>query len=292
MHTKFSVIFAVIAITVLLAAQGRFIASDRIASVAPLSHTDTDIKLQGHDNDHNVIPGLTDDSLAGNSGGNELQSRPAPGVKQTVDTSYTGESHKNVGNLAVGFGENAPDYITERNPASHVPSPDRKDDVFDTGGPGKGAFPKDKIARAEINFVKTHPKFNKAEPGHNFNAEDIPVGLSEEQMKLRKNKPTVYITNSYERSLKQVYLLTEQTGDLALTKAQAKIILYYIGCIENAKDSEDKAYKQIKKILTPRQQQTINVYLSGRMKHDSGPKMENPDPLAAALKAIDKGNGK
>jgi len=291
-HTKFSVLFAVIAVTVLLAAQGRFIASDRIASVAPLSHADTDIKLQGHENIHNIRPNVSEGSLVNNSDGNELQNRPAPGSKRTVNTSYTGENNKNVGNLAVGFGENAPENITERHPVRHMPSPDRKDEDLESGSTDKAAVPKDKIARAEINFVKTHPKFNKAEPGQNFNADDIPVGLSEEQMKLRKNKPTVFIRNPYERSLKQVYLLSEQTGDLALTKAQAKTILYYIGCIENAKDSEDKAYKQIKKILTPQQQQTINVYLSGRMKHDSGPKQEDTDPLAAVLKAIDKGNGK
>lgn len=290
MHTKFSVIFAVIAITVLLAAQGRFIASDRIAAVAPLSHADTDIKLQGHKNINSIRPNASEGSPIDNTEGSELQVQSAPGRKRTAETSYTGENNQNVGNLAVGFGENAPENITDRHPVRRTPSSDRRHDVFESAD--IEALPKDKIGRAEINFVKSHPKFNKAEPGQSFNADDIPVGLSEEQMKLRKHKPTVFIRNPYERSLKQVYLLTEQTGDLALTKAQAKTILYYIDCIENAKDSEDKAYKQIKRILTPRQQQTINVYLSGRMKHNSGPKQEDTAPLAAALKAIDNGDGK
>ncbi|MBQ7501463.1 hypothetical protein IJT93_01925 [bacterium] len=286
MHTKFSILFAVISVLFLLAAQARFIASDRVSEVAPLSHADLDIKLQGRRDKHHIQANVSKDNLINNSNG-DLQDRPAPGSKRTVNTSYTGENNENVGNLAVGFGENAPENITERHPVHNRPAQDRRDDDLASGSTQKAAVPKDKIAKAEINFVKNHPKFNKAEPGQNFSASDIPIGLSEEQMKLRKKKPTVFIRNPYERSLKQVYLLTEQSGDLALTKAQAKKILYYVNCIENAKDSEDKAYREIKKILTPQQQQTINVYLSGRMKHDSGPKLEETDPLAAALKAIE-----
>ena len=276
----------------------------KISKIGPISQADKNIVFQGHNSEEK----------------NDSEIQPAE------PNSKPNNFQSNTGNVAVGFGENAPQNVPIR---AGMPKVDQPSSIFSGSAPGaansnRGQMGAPQETFHQINFNPTdkkrpkqgemrlksalnsadnsEEKLNQADSiqltkqmaqahlkTHSTatdNSEAIKPGYSDAYMKTLQKNNKQRVNNDYERCLIAILLLEKAGGTLALTPAQARYVLNLIEEAENDKYAETKAIEKIEQLLSKEQKLYINKNISRKPLYANGPVEE--DPTQASLKkAID-----
>lgn len=209
---------------------------------------------------------------------------PAASSQDGTDTSGKFIATSNVGEIGVGFGENAPASVPNR---VGMPKADGvKDSIFSGMAPSSGNMANDETglpgADTDRNYMLRHTLHrNPAQTGGQSDA--VQPGLSESRMRSR-SQARRQTANDYERCLLALMRLNKRGGSLSITPAQARHILQLIDRTESNQDTEQKAFKTIDSVLNSRQKAFIEHKLSNRPVYTIGP--SQPQVVRLGLREI------
>ncbi|MGM9999458.1 MAG: hypothetical protein ACI38Q_08765 [Candidatus Bruticola sp.] len=301
-----------------------FIFEGKISSLGPSSKADKTLVFQGHADKDQV-----DNRLSKVSASTDKPQITEPAAKMGLDISEAKVS--NTGNVAVGFGENAPHSVPQRvgmpkmensdsmfvgktiQPAVHQGAPKQ---IFHKNIPGaaiKGEHSKQIELNAALNsgqseqtdqqspqeqaqlsmqMAQAHLQSNKEKTANaNMSSPALRPGYSDEYMQALQRQDKQRISNNYERCLAAIIFLEGKGGSLALTPAQARCVLKLIEEAENDRYAEENTLKKLNELLSKDQKVYISKHISRRPLYANGPAEE--DPTAASLqKAITALSGK
>ncbi|MGM9992959.1 MAG: hypothetical protein ACI376_09010 [Candidatus Bruticola sp.] len=305
--------------TVWAALQIRFISEGQISHLGPASKADKTLVFQGHANNEQ-----NDNRLS-----RVVTSSEAELPDNTVDHMGPPKTEvdkmSNTGNLAVGFGENAPASVPNR---VGMPKIDRSSSIFQgqsvrpavqqgapkqifvkhlpghdggskdsrqtelqtalTGGQDSDAAPISPETQAQLSMQMAQAHLQRPEKDKDVSSSDkglLKPGYSDEYMQALQRQTKQRINNNYERCLAAIIFLEDKGGSLALTPAQARCVLKLIEAAEEDKNAEKNAAKKLNELLNKDQQLYISKQISRRPLYANGPIEE--DPTAASLqKAI------
>lgn len=298
-----------LAAVVFVTVQLYFIFASKIGEIGPLSQADKNLVFQGHDNKNSSAAFLSEIEPEINETNQDksqpLQLQPTPG--QDPKGQFT-ESTKqsNTGNVAVGFGENAPQNVPDR---VGMPQVNNSNSIFVGSAPPaadkassgtlhlksalgnnsndskKELSPADsaqltmQMAQAHLNNLPSSTQSETISPGH-----------SDQYMQMLQKSSKQRVNNDYERCLIAIMLLEKAGGELALSPTQARYVLKLIEEAENGKYAESQANEKIAQVLSKEQQLYINKSISRKPLYANGPAEDDPTQasLKKAIEALEK----
>ncbi len=298
-----------LAAIVFVTVQLYFIFTSKIGEIGPLSQADKNLVFQGHDNKQQP-----------------LQPQPTPGQDPKGQFNEN-TSQSNTGNVAVGFGENAPQNVPTR---VGMPQVNNSSSIFVGSAPqaanstrnAPGAPQEsDSSASSTANnsssgnlhlksALGTNSKNKKDELSSEDSAqltmqmaqahlknqptsaqmEEIRPGHSDKYMQMLQRSNKQRVNNDYERCLIAIMLLEKAGNELALSPAQARYVLKLIEEAENSKYAESQAQEKITQLLSKEQKLYINKSISRKPLYANGPAEDDPTEasLRKAIEALEK----
>lgn len=306
-----------LAAVVFVAVQLYFVFTSKIGEIGPLSQADKNLVFQGHDNKNSSAAFLSEIEPEINETNQDksqpLQLQPTPGQDPKGQFAES-TKQSNTGNVAVGFGENAPQNVPTRvgmpqvknNSSIFVGSiPQAADSVAEKkGSPASNLQLKSalgnnsKDAKHELDQADSAQLTMQMAQAHLKNlptsaqSEKIRPGYSDEYMKMLQTSNRQRVNNDYERCLIAIMLLEKAGGELALSPAQARYILKLIEEAENDKYAETRANEKIAQLLNKEQKLYIDKSISREPLYANGPVEEDPTQasLKKAIEALEQNN--
>lgn len=298
-----------LAAVVFVAVQLYFIFTSKIGEIGPLSQADKNLVFQGHDNKNSSAAFLSElepelnETSQDKSQPLQLQPTPSQDPKGQFAEST---KQSNTGNVAVGFGENAPQNVPTRvgmpqvnnsssifvgsaPPAAKKPSSgtlhlksalgNNSNDSKKELSPADSAQLTMQMAQAHLSNLPSSNKSATISPGH-----------SDQYMQMLQKNSKQRVNNDYERCLIAIMLLEKAGGELALSQIQARYVLKLIEEAENGKYAESQANEKIAQLLSKEQKLYINKSISRKPLYANGPVEDDPTQasLKKAIEALEK----